>query len=662
MINKFRKLKYFYIRSVSFFREGRLATKLRTNILSRARFYILVITMALLIAIFSLSEISHSLELAIYDFNFSLRPTEQNDERIVIVEWDEQSIQVLEETVISDDTLLNLLDTIRQQQPKIVGLDLYRDIPVLSPRLTDAQNIQAYNSLGQLFGTMDNLIGIEKTIEPIINPPAILAKQEQTAASDLPTDSDGIVRRAYMFPQLDKSGSPAGLPYLGIALGYQYLEAEGWSAEKLEDRSLAIKKGQEQIALKPLNTFNSDRYGLDILVNWRKGNPSFRRVSVTEVISNQIPPDLFNDPRLVLIGNVSASTADRHNLPLNKKSDSWTYGVQIPAQVASSIVSAAIDRRPLMNAVPKLVEFAGIVISILLTVSIVNKYQNLSNLNLYLVTFIYALCLTVILILFNAIAFTLGWWLPVAIAIGAVWITCLLFNYHLCRERDRKNVLELEMFVRDLQHSLGNILNSIASSVNRIQVSTSEVQLGLGENVLAADQLTIVRKRADNIQKQVARMERYRRRTEEFIDFSYLRRIKVREPIDINCFISETIARFEKENEYDYKVQIQQIYDIELDRLKVDKAAMEIVLENLLDNAFYSVNPKNNEEAEYSPLIIVKTARHKKTVEFSVQDNGIGIPARVQQKIFQPFVSFNYGQGIGLYLTKKNRKFASRQY
>ena len=138
-----------------------------------------------------------------------------------------------------------------------------------------------------------------------------------------------------------------------------------------------------------------------------------------------------------------------------------------------------------------------------------------------------------------------------------------------------------------------------------------------------------------------------------YIDFSYLSRTKVREPIDINCFISETIARFERENEYDYKVRIQQIYDIQLDRLKIDKAAMEIVLENLLDNAFYSVNPKNNNEAEYSPLIIVKTARHKKTVEFSVQDNGIGIPAKMHQKIFQPFVSFNYGQGIGLYLTKK---------
>lgn len=361
------------------------------------------------------------MELAIYDFNFWLRPTEQTDERIVIVEWDEQSIQILEETVISDDSLLNLLDTIKQQQPRIVGLDLYRDIPVLSPRLTDAQNIQAYNSLSQLFGTMDNLIGIEKTIEPIVNPPLILAQREQTAASDIPIDQDNIVRRAYMFPQLDQSGSPAGLPYLGVALGYQYLAAEGWSAERLEDHSLAIKKGQRQIALKPLNSFNSDRYGLDILVNWRKGNPSFRRVSATEVISNQIPPDLFHDC-LVIIGNVSASTADRHNLPLNNKSDSWTYGVQIPAQVASSIVSAAIDGRPLINAVPKSVELIGILISILLAISIINKHQNSSNLNLYLVTFIYIFGLTAVLILFNVIAFTLGWWLPVAVAIGAISI------------------------------------------------------------------------------------------------------------------------------------------------------------------------------------------------------------------------------------------------
>ena len=70
-----------------------------------------LIAVILPIMILYLSGILRPWELAIYDFNFLLRRTEPTDERIVIVEWDESSIQMLEETTISDDTLLALLSS-----------------------------------------------------------------------------------------------------------------------------------------------------------------------------------------------------------------------------------------------------------------------------------------------------------------------------------------------------------------------------------------------------------------------------------------------------------------------------------------------------------------------------------------------------------------------
>ncbi|MGL6343197.1 MAG: CHASE2 domain-containing protein, partial [Waterburya sp.] len=105
-----------------------------------------IITVAILTVILNLSQILQPLELAIYDFNFLLRPTESTDERVVVVEWSESSIQSLKETIISDYTLARVVKKIAQQQPKIIGLDIYRDIPVSSPQLSDEENIQASNS------------------------------------------------------------------------------------------------------------------------------------------------------------------------------------------------------------------------------------------------------------------------------------------------------------------------------------------------------------------------------------------------------------------------------------------------------------------------------------------------------------------------------------
>ena len=631
-------------------------------------------TVALLIAILILGKVFQPLELAIYDFNFLIRPTEPTDERLVIVEWDEKSIQMLEETTISDDTLFNLLSKIDRQQPRIIGLDLYRDIPVLSPRLSDERNLQAYNSLNQFFSRADSLIGIEKVVQPTINAPRILKQKEQVAASDIATDGDDTVRRSYIFPQIDELGAPAGIPYLGVALGYQYLESEGWNAEQLEDRSLKIAK-ETSITVKPLNTFNSDPYGLDTLINWRKGNPSFRQVSVTEVVSNQVPPDLFRD-RIVIIGNVSASTADRHNLPFNRASDRWSYGVQIPAQVASSIISAAIDDRPFLQAASKSVELGLVLISALSIVTIVKKHQNFDIKSLYLTTFLYALGLTSCLLLLNLVGFTRGWWIQVATAIGSIWILYLFTNYYIYQERSQKNVLKLEMFVRDLQHSLGNPLNSIASSTNRIQISTQEIESSIqDDSQLIAERelstsysealagitlqktepiqhLEIVQKRAVNIEKQVFRIERYRKRTEDFINFGYLNKTNALESVAINQFVSAIVARFESENEYDYQVEIYQDYDCRIEEIELDTTAMEIVLENLLDNAAYAVAPRDS-SITHHPLIKVQTKQNSRTIELRVEDNGVGIPTAMQQKIFQPFVSFNYRQGIGLYLTKR---------
>jgi signal transduction histidine kinase len=77
------------------------------------------------------------------------------------------------------------------------------------------------------------------------------------------------------------------------------------------------------------------------------------------------------------------------------------------------------------------------------------------------------------------------------------------------------------------------------------------------------------------------------------------------------------------------------------------------VLLNLLTNAFYAVKKRQEQgEPGYAPTVGVSTRWVGADVEIRVRDNGTGMPASVQAKIFQPFFTTKpTGEGTGLGLS-----------
>jgi len=78
------------------------------------------------------------------------------------------------------------------------------------------------------------------------------------------------------------------------------------------------------------------------------------------------------------------------------------------------------------------------------------------------------------------------------------------------------------------------------------------------------------------------------------------------------------------------------------------------VLLNLLSNGFYAARERQRAKSTsgFEPTLKVSTHELDSAVEIRVRDNGIGIPAEIKDRLFQPFFTTKPpGEGTGLGLS-----------
>jgi signal transduction histidine kinase len=132
-----------------------------------------------------------------------------------------------------------------------------------------------------------------------------------------------------------------------------------------------------------------------------------------------------------------------------------------------------------------------------------------------------------------------------------------------------------------------------------------------------------------------------------------------KEPIDINALADEYLRLSYhgfRAKDKDFNAIIETSFDERIGKIEVVVQDIGRVLLNLFNNAFYAVNEKKKETTiqgeNYEPEVLVTTKRVGDRVEIAVKDNGIGIPQKVVDKIFQPFFTTKpTGQGTGLGLS-----------
>ena len=130
--------------------------------------------------------------------------------------------------------------------------------------------------------------------------------------------------------------------------------------------------------------------------------------------------------------------------------------------------------------------------------------------------------------------------------------------------------------------------------------------------------------------------------------------IGVKEPTDINTLADEYLRLSYhglRAKDKSFNAKFETDFDNSIGKVNIIPQDIGRVILNLINNAFYAVNEKQNLNG-FEPKVIISTSKHNSKVEIKVADNGNGIPKKVLDKIFQPFFTTKpTGQGTGLGLS-----------
>ena len=384
-----------------------------------------------------------SAELSALDQVMRLRPAEPTEDRIIIVGLNEDDIRNLQTFPIPDQVMAQVLNVIKQQNPRTIGLDIYRD-------LAHEPGVQ---ELRQVFQTTPNLVGIEKIQDGSnlgVSPPPDLAKLGQVGFNNVILDPDGRVRRGVLYWNVDSEYRTS----FGLKIALQYLAQEGINPISSKQKELQLGSAVfRQFQPNDGGYVSADNGGYQVLANFRNHALPFQMVSFTDVLSGSIPPDLMTD-RIVLVGSTAPSLKDTfftsYNGGLGSKDNGPIAGVELHAQIISQILSAALDGRALVHVWPDWLEGAWVFIWAFGGATLSWHIRNPAKSGAFLLLVSGGLFTTC----YGAALF--GWWLPLVTPLVGLGVSAIAIISH---------IAHLEGELQKSKEFLNSVINAIPDPI-----------------------------------------------------------------------------------------------------------------------------------------------------------------------------------------------------
>jgi len=355
------------------------------------------------------------LELGAYDHLISKTSQERARSRVVLITIREEDIARFGHP-ISDEKLAGAIQALGSFEPRAIGVDLFRPVPV-SPGEVQLERT-----------VLDDrrVVLVERAGDdgPSVPGPDYVRGTSQVGFADGALDHDGKVRRALLM--MDAPGAASFS--LSLRLATRYLAAE----PGVEQPVLQWEGDTMKLNGQPLRPFAGDdgayvdAYdgGYQVLLDYRSAFQRFERYSFSDLLDGRVPRAAV-EGRVALLGTTAESATDEHMTP-----GVMAYGIDIHAIIVDRLLGRALSGEAGMRVIPSAAEAALIFALGLLAALLVPVLSRG-----WLVA-AEALLGLVILGALSYGAFALGWWLP-AVPVAIAWYAALGATASIASFRER---------------------------------------------------------------------------------------------------------------------------------------------------------------------------------------------------------------------------------
>lgn len=392
------------------------------------------------------SGLLESTELIAYDYYVRLLPKDSApNPHIVLIKVTEKDIRNQGGWPLTDATVAKVLETIIHYRPRVIGLDIYRDIPVppgseeFAMILTKNRNIIT----AMKFGSKD---------ESGIPPASVLKEKEQAGFNDILVDSGGIVRRGLLF--LDDGDNIFYSFALRISL--LYLREKGIVPQADVFKQHHIRLGQTTIRPFESNDgsyINADARGYQFLLDFKDTPESFTSYSLTTLLSGKIDPEAIKD-KIVLIGTEAESVKDFFYTPYSRGLFSHQHisGITLHAHIINQLLRFALEGDKPIATVNEWHEWFWITLWSLLGGALGFRVRSPWRFSLLATSGLFVLALAVYF------AFLSSWWIPLVPSFMSWLISASVITAYMSNKEKRERAFLMQLFSKHVSKEVAEII------------------------------------------------------------------------------------------------------------------------------------------------------------------------------------------------------------